>query len=358
MTQEVPELKQINIAINGFGRIGRLFLRLLIAKAEQWRQENKFLINIVAINNPGLDPDYAAYKFKFDTKHGQFKKGTVSHSKNSLIISTAHKTHHIEIFNERDPEFLPWANFNIDYVIESTGIYTNKQGASKHIIAGAKKVIITAPSKDCPVYVMGVNENQYNSEQQVISNASCTTNCLAPLMKIINDNLGIEEALMTTVHSMTASQKTVDGTSKKDWRGGRTASENIIPSSTGAAKMVGIVIPELHGKLTGMSLRIPTTDVSIIDVTIKLLKPVKDMSELNELIKVKAKKSHGVIGYTEDAVVSSDFISDEHSCVYDANAGIRLSEKFVKILAWYDNEYGYSARVVDLLCHAIKVDNK
>lgn len=338
----------VNVGINGFGRIGRLVLRILIDKIESGQD-----LTIVAINNPAMDPDYAAYKFKYDSKHGRFK-GDVEHTEDSLIINNKHN---IKIFHERDPSNIAWGEHNVDYVIESTGIFTTLSGCQKHIDAGAKKVIITAPSKDAPVYVMGVNEQKYTRDQNIVSNASCTTNCLAPLIKVIHESFGVEEALMTTVHSMTASQKTVDGTSRKDWRGGRTASENIIPSSTGAAKMCGIVMPELNGKLTGMSLRIPTTDVSIVDVTIKLENPVKNLDEVSEVVKQTANgKLKGIVGYTEDDVVSADFITDTHSCIYDAKAGLYLSPKFIKLLAWYDNEYGYSARVTDLLEHMAKID--
>lgn len=343
----------ITVGINGFGRIGRLVLRILLDKIESENLDNQ--VKIVAVNNPAMDPDYAAYKFKYDSKHGRFK-GKVEHTDDALIINGKHE---IKIFHERDPAQIPWGEHNVQYVIESTGVFTNLSGCQKHIDAGAQKVLITAPSKDVPVYVMGVNDEKYTPDQNIVSNASCTTNCLAPLIKIIHESFGVEEALMTTVHSMTASQKTVDGTSRKDWRGGRTASDNVIPSSTGAAKMVGVVMPELNGKLTGMSLRIPTTDVSIVDVTIKLEKPVQNLNEINEVVKSHAEgKLKGVMGYTDDAVVSTDFITDTHSSIYDAKAGILLSPKFVKLLAWYDNEYGYSARVADLLFHIAKVDQQ
>ncbi|GMM33584.1 hypothetical protein DASC09_009090 [Saccharomycopsis crataegensis] len=343
--------KVLKVAINGFGRIGRLVLRILLDKIEN---DPAFAnVSIVALNNPAMEPGYAAYKFKYDSKHGRFQ-GDVKHDEDSLIINDKYV---IKIYHERDPAALPWSKHHIDYVVESTGIFTNAAGCQKHIDAGAKKVIITAPSKDTPVYVMGVNEDKYTADQQIISNASCTTNCLAPLIKIIHESFGVEEALMTTIHSMTASQKTVDGTSRKDWRGGRAASDNIIPSSTGAAKMVGLVIPELNGKLSGMSMRVPTTDVSIVDVTIKLARPVGSLTEINSVVQAHAQgKLRGIVGYTEEAVVSCDYVSDTHSCVYDAKAGIWLSEKFVKLFGWYDNEYGYSARVVDLLIHAITVD--
>ncbi|KAG7665712.1 GPD [[Candida] subhashii] len=327
----------ISIGINGFGRIGRLVLRVALSRED---------INVVAINDPFIAPDYAAYMFKYDSTHGKYK-GEVTSQGDNLIIDG--KT--IKVFQQRDPADIPWGANKVDYVIESTGVFTKIDGADKHIKAGAKKVIITAPSADAPMFVVGVNEDKYTSDLNIISNASCTTNCLAPLAKIVNDKFGIEEGLMTTVHSITATQKTVDGPSHKDWRGGRTASGNIIPSSTGAAKAVGKVIPELNGKLTGMSLRVPTVDVSVVDLTVRLKTPAT-YEEICAAVKAASEgELKGVMGYTEDAVVSTDFLGSSYSSIFDAKAGILLSPTFVKLISWYDNEYGYSTRVVDLLQH-------
>ncbi|AOW28692.1 glyceraldehyde-3-phosphate dehydrogenase [Candida albicans P57072] len=330
----------IKIGINGFGRIGRLVLRVALGRKD---------IEVVAVNDPFIAPDYAAYMFKYDSTHGRYK-GEVTASGDDLVIDG----HKIKVFQERDPANIPWGKSGVDYVIESTGVFTKLEGAQKHIDAGAKKVIITAPSADAPMFVVGVNEDKYTPDLKIISNASCTTNCLAPLAKVVNDTFGIEEGLMTTVHSITATQKTVDGPSHKDWRGGRTASGNIIPSSTGAAKAVGKVIPELNGKLTGMSLRVPTTDVSVVDLTVRL-KKAASYEEIAQAIK-KASEGplKGVLGYTEDAVVSTDFLGSSYSSIFDEKAGILLSPTFVKLISWYDNEYGYSTRVVDLLEHVAK----
>lgn len=330
----------ITIGINGFGRIGRLVLRIALERKD---------IEVVAVNDPFIAADYAAYMFKYDSTHGRYA-GEVTSEGDNLIIDGKK----IEVFGERDPASIPWGKKNVDVVIESTGVFTTLSGAQKHIDGGAKKVLITAPSADAPMFVVGVNENSYTSDLKIVSNASCTTNCLAPLAKVINDTFGIEEGLMTTVHSMTATQKTVDGPSHKDWRGGRTASGNIIPSSTGAAKAVGKVIPELNGKLTGMSLRVPTVDVSVVDLTVRL-KNATTYEEISAAVKKAAEGPlKGVLGYTEDAVVSSDFLSSLYSSVFDQKAGILLSPTFVKLIAWYDNEYGYSTRVVDLLEHIAK----
>ena len=330
----------IKIGINGFGRIGRLVLRVALGRKD---------IEVVAVNDPFIAPDYAAYMFKYDSTHGRYK-GEVTASGDDLVIDG----HKIKVFQERDPANIPWGKSGVDYVIESTGVFTKLEGAQKHIDAGAKKVIITAPSADAPMFVVGVNEDKYTPDLKIISNASCTTNCLAPLAKVVNDTFGIEEGLMTTVHSITATQKTVDGPSHKAWRGGRTASGNIIPSSTGAAKAVGKVIPELNGKLTGMSLRVPTTDVSVVDLTVRL-KKAASYEEIAQAIK-KASEGplKGVLGYTEDAVVSTDFLGSSYSSIFDEKAGILLSPTFVKLISWYDNEYGYSTRVVDLLEHVAK----
>ena len=326
----------IKIGINGFGRIGRLVLRDVLTREG---------VEVVGINDL-LDADYMAYMFKYDTVHGQFK-GDVSFDENSIIINGKA----IRTFQERDPSNLRWGDVGADYIVESTGLFTKVETASAHLKGGAKKVIISAPSDDAPMYVMGVNETSYDPSANILSNASCTTNCLAPLAKIIHDEFGIVSGLMTTVHAITATQKTVDGPSAKDWRGGRAASGNIIPSSTGAAKAVGKVIPSLEGKLTGMSMRVPTLDVSVVDLTVNLATPT-DYAAICAAVKNAAEGSmKGIVGYTEDAVVSSDFIGDTRTCIFDAKAGIMLNETFVKLLAWYDNEYGYASKTVDLIMH-------
>lgn len=324
----------VTIGINGFGRIGRLVLRIALSRPD---------ITVVAVNDPFVAPDYAAYMFKYDSTHGRYK-GEVTSEGNALIIDGKK----IIVYQERDPANIPWGKDGVDLVVDSTGVFTKLEGAQKHIDAGAKKVVITAPSADAPMFVMGVNEKTY-AGQAIVSNASCTTNGLAPLAKVINDTFGIEEGLMTTVHSITATQKTVDGPSHKDWRGGRTASGNIIPSSTGAAKAVGKVIPELNGKLTGMCFRVPTVDVSVVDLTVNLKKPATYEEICATMKKAAEGELKGIVGYTEDAVVSSDFLTSTYSSVFDAKAGILLSPKFVKLVAWYDNEFGYSTRVVDLV---------
>ncbi|ORE06755.1 glyceraldehyde-3-phosphate dehydrogenase 3 [Rhizopus microsporus var. microsporus] len=333
----------INAGINGFGRIGRIVLRASLDNPN---------VNVVAINDPFIDLDYMVYMFKYDSTHGRFK-GTVEKKDGKLVVNGQAITVH----TERDPSQIPWAQDGADYVIESTGVFTTKEAASAHLKGGAKKVIISAPSADAPMFVCGVNLDKYSSDMTVISNASCTTNCLAPLAKVIHDNYGIIEGLMTTVHATTATQKTVDGPSNKDWRGGRGAGANIIPSSTGAAKAVGKVIPELNGKLTGMAFRVPTPDVSVVDLTVRLEKPAS-YDEIKAVIKKASEEGplKGILGYTEDQVVSTDFLSDTHSSVFDAKAGIQLSPTFVKLISWYDNEYGYSTRVVDLIAHIAKVD--
>jgi len=332
-----------SIGINGFGRIGRIVLRAALAKG----------VKVVAINDPFIPLDYMVYMFKYDSTHGRFK-GEVKHE-NGLLIVDGQQIH---VFTEKDPTQIPWGKAGAEYVVEATGVFTTIDKCGAHIKGGAKKVIITAPSADAPMFVVGVNHEKYDSSIQVLSNASCTTNCLAPLAKIINREFGIVEGLMTTVHSYTATQKTVDGPSNKDWRGGRTAATNIIPSSTGAAKAVGKVIPELNGKLTGMAFRVPTADVSVVDLTVRLAKPAK-YDEIKAAIK-KASEGElkGILGYTEDEVVSSDFIGDSHSSIFDALAGISLNDNFVKLVSWYDNEFGYSCRVVDLIKHVHSVDHK
>lgn len=329
----------ITVGINGFGRIGRLVLRAALQRSD---------LKVVAINDPFIAADYASYMFKYDSTHGRYT-GEVSTKGDSIVVDG----HEIKVFGEKDPAQIPWGKSGVDYVVESTGVFKNLDGAQKHIDAGAKKVVVTAPS-DAPMFCVGVNEQQYKSDIKIVSNASCTTNCLAPLAKVVHDKFGIEEGLMTTVHSLTATQKTVDGPSHKDWRGGRTASGNIIPSSTGAAKAVGKVIPDLNGKLTGMSLRVPTVDVSVVDLTARLKKSTT-YEEISEAIKAASNGPlKGIIGYTEDAVVSTDFIGSTYSSIFDQKAGIMLSPTFVKLISWYDNEFGYSVRVVDLLEHVAK----
>jgi glyceraldehyde 3-phosphate dehydrogenase len=304
----------------------------------------------VAFNDPFIDAEYAAYMFKYDSVHGRFH-GDVEGNKDSLSVDGID----IKTFAKMDPTQIPWGEVGADYVVESTGVFTTIEKASAHITGGAKKVIISAPSADAPMFVMGVNEDKYDpATMHVVSNASCTTNCLAPLAKVIHEKFGIAEALMTTVHATTATQKTVDGPSKKDWRGGRGAGGNIIPSSTGAAKAVGKVIPSLNGKLTGMAFRVPTQDVSVVDLTAKLEKPTSYEEIMAALKAASEGPMKGVLGYTEDDVVSTDFISDSHSSIVDAKAGIMLNPQFVKLVSWYDNEWGYSNRVVDLCQHLAK----
>ena len=335
-------MAKVKVGINGFGRIGRLVFRASVNNPD---------VVVTGINDPFIDPDYMVYMLKYDSVHGQFK-GDVSTKNGKLVVNG----NEITVFAEKEPEKIDWKSCGAEYIAEATGVFTTIEGASKHLVGGAKKVVITAPSKDAPMFVMGVNQDKYTKDMTIVSNASCTTNCLAPLAKVINDNFGIVDGLMTTVHSTTATQKTVDGPSKKDWRGGRAASNNIIPSSTGAAKAVGKVIPELNGKLTGMSFRVPTLDVSVVDLTVNLAKPTT-MEEINATIKAASEGAlKGILGYTEDAVVSTDFISDSRTSIYDATAGIMLTPTFCKLVSWYDNEWGYSNKVVDLIAHCAKVD--
>ena len=339
----------VKIGINGFGRIGRLVFRAAIAKPE--------LVEVVAYNDPFLDPQYAAYQLKYDSVHGRFQ-GTISYDKEHLIVNGKK----IRAFKAKSPAEIPWGEVGAEYVCESTGVFIDEKRASGHLQSGAKKVIISAPAKDAstPTYVMGVNHKKYHKDQHIVSNASCTTNCLAPIVKVLQDNYGIVEGLMTTVHSLTANQLTVDGPSKggKDWRAGRAASINLIPSTTGAAKAVGLVLPETKGKLTGMSIRVPTVDVSVVDLTVKLAKPAK-YDDIKKVMKAASEgELKGILAYTEDDVVSSDFIHDPHSSIFDAKAGIGLNDTFVKLVAWYDNEWGYSNRVVDLMAHMAKVDKQ
>lgn len=334
----------VKVGINGFGRIGRLVLRATVERED---------IQVVAVNDPFVDLEYMEYMLKYDTIHGVFK-GDVKTENGKLVVNGKE----ITVFAEMDPSNINWKSAGAEYIVEATGAFTTLDKASAHFNGGAKKVVISAPSKDAPMFVMGVNNDKYKSDMNVVSNASCTTNCLAPLAKVINDNFGIVEGLMTTVHSTTATQKTVDGPSKKDWRGGRAAAGNIIPSSTGAAKAVGKVIPELDGKLTGMAFRVPTLDVSVVDLTCRLEKATT-YEEIKTAVKKASEGSmKGILGYTEDAVVSSDFITDPRTSIFDADAGIQLSDNFVKLISWYDNEWGYSNKVVDLIAHMAKVDNE
>lgn len=327
----------INIGINGFGRIGRLVLRAAFERNN---------VQIVAINDPFITVDYMVYMLKYDSVHGRFN-GEVSVQGDKLSVNGKL----IDIYNKMDPSEIPWAESNADYVVESSGAFTTMDKASAHFNGGAKKVIISAPSKDAPMFVMGVNHKEYKNDMNIVSNASCTTNCLAPLAKVIHDNFGIIEGLMTTVHSTTATQKTVDGPSKKDWRGGRAAAANIIPSSTGAAKAVGKVIPSLNGKLTGMSFRVPTINVSVVDLTCRLEKSAT-YDEIKECVKRASEgELKNILGYTEDDVVSTDFMGEYCTSVFDAKAGIALNSNFVKLISWYDNEWGYSNKVVDLITH-------
>jgi len=329
----------INIGINGFGRIGRLVMRAAA---------NKPNINIVAVNDPFIPVDYMEYMYKYDTVHGRAPE-TVSHDADANTITIGDKT--IKVFGEKDPSQIAWGSAGADYVVESTGVFTSIEKASMHMKGGAKKVVISAPSGDAPMFVMGVNQEGYESSMDVVSNASCTTNCLAPMAKVINDEFGIKEGLMTTVHAVTATQQTVDGPSMKDWRGGRAACYNIIPSSTGAAKAVGKVIPELNGKLTGMSFRVPTANVSVVDLTARLDKGADYETICAALKAASDGPLKGILGFHDDDVVSSDFVGDSHSSIFDKKAGIALTDDFVKLVSWYDNEAGYSNRVLDLISH-------
>ena len=309
----------------------------------------KETVQVVAINDPFITLEYMAYMFKYDSTHGRYG-GTVTTQDGKLVVDG----NEISVFGSRDPAEIAWSSAGAEIIVESTGVFTLIDKAKAHFEGGAKKVVISAPSKDAPMFVMGVNEDKYTPDLDIISNASCTTNCLAPMVKVLNEKFGIEEGLMTTVHATTATQKTVDGPSHKDWRGGRGAAANIIPSSTGAAKAVGKVIPEVNGKLTGMAFRVPTSDVSVVDLTVRLGKDTT-YDEIKETFKAASEgELKGIMDYTEDAVVSSDFISDKFSCVFDANAGIMLNSKFCKLIGWYDNEWGYSNRVIDLIAHISK----
>ncbi len=335
----------IKVGINGFGRIGRLVFRAGIDRED---------IEFLGINDPGMTPDYMAYMLRYDTMHGQFT-GTIEYDDESITVNGKR----IMVYAKFKPEEIPWGELGVEYVVESTGLFLTKEKAQGHLDAGAKKVIMSAPSKDdTPMFVMGVNNTTYDTSMDFVSNASCTTNCLAPIAKVLHDNFGITEGLMTTVHSTTATQKTVDGPSKKDWRGGRAAAGNIIPSSTGAAKAVGKVIPSLNGKLTGMSMRVPTLDVSVVDLTVNLAKPATYDEICAAMKKASEGELKGILGYTEDAVVSSDFLGDTHTSIFDAGAGIALTDTFVKVVSWYDNEIGYSNKVLDLIAYMFTVDHK
>ena len=332
----------IKVGINGFGRIGRLVFRAAMSNPN---------VDIMGINDPFIAPDYMVYMLTYDTVHGRFD-GTAEFKDDAIVVNGKE----IKVYDKMNPAEIPWSDCGAEYIVESTGVFKDIEKASTHFKGGAKKVVISAPSGDAPMFVMGVNNKTYTSDMNVVSNASCTTNCLAPLAKVIDDNFGIVEGLMTTVHATTSTQKTVDGPSKKDWRGGRGAAFNIIPSSTGAAKAVGKVIPKLNGKLTGMSFRVPTADVSVVDLTVRLEKATT-YDEIKAAMKAAAEgELKGIVGYTEDMVVSSDFITDPRTSIFDANAGIMLNEHFVKLIAWYDNEWGYSNKIVDLIEYMASVD--
>ena len=330
----------IKIGINGFGRIGRLAFRVAAGRSD---------VEVVGINDPFIDPAYMAYMLKYDSTHGRFK-GDVDVKDGKLVVNGKS----IRVTAEKDPAALAWGAVGGDYIVESTGVFLTDEKARAHIKAGAKKVVLSAPSKDeTPMFVMGVNHTEYKG-QDIVSNASCTTNCLAPLAKVVNDKFGILEGLMTTVHAVTATQKTVDAPSAKDWRGGRGAGQNIIPSSTGAAKAVGKVIPALKGKLTGMAFRVPTPNVSVVDLTVRLAKEAT-YDEIKAALKSASEGAlKGILGYTEDDVVSTDFLTDPRTSIFDAKAGIQLSPTFVKLVSWYDNEWGYSNKLIDLLVHTAK----
>ena len=324
----------VKLGINGFGRIGNLAFQAALERGE---------VEVLAINDPFITADYMAYMIKYDTVHGKFN-GEVRTEEGKLIVNGKE----IKVFNEMDPHNIPWGKEGVEYVLECSGVFTTLEKAQAHIDAGAKQVVISAPSKDAPMFVMGVNQEKYDPSMNIVSNASCTTNCLAPLAKVIHSNFGIKEGLMTTVHSTTATQKTVDGASKKDWRGGRAASANIIPSSTGAAKAVGKVIPELNGKLTGMAFRVPTVDVSVVDLTCNLEKPATYEEICAAVKRASENELKGILEYVDEDLVSSDFIHDPHTSIFDSKAGIGLTDTFVKLVAWYDNEWGYSNKLVDL----------
>ena len=335
----------IRVGINGFGRIGRLVFRAGLSNSN---------IEFVGINDPFMTPDYCAYMVKYDTVHGRFSE-EISFTKDSIKVCGKE----IKFFDKKDPKDIPWGDVKADYVVESTGVFCTTEKASAHIAGGAKKVVISAPAKDeeTPTFVCGVNLDKYKKSYNVVSNASCTTNCLAPLVKVVDENFGIIEGLMTTVHSTTGTQKTVDSSSKEDWRGGRAASGNIIPSSTGAAKACALVLPNMAGKLTGMSMRVPTLDVSVVDLTVRLEKATNYEEICGAIKKASEGSLKGILGYTSDMVVSSDFLGDSHTSIFDEKAGIMLNEHFVKLVSWYDNEWGYSNKTLNLIEHMSEVDN-
>jgi len=333
-----------NVGINGFGRIGRIVFRNAVQHGD---------VHVVAVNDPFIEPKYAAYMLKYDSQHGKFH-GSIEVKSDALIVDGKE----VKFYMKKDPSEIPWSETGAEYIVESTGVFTTTEKASAHLKGGAKKVVISAPSADAPMFVMGVNQEEYKSDIPVISNASCTTNCLAPLAKVVNDKFGLKEGLMTTIHSYTATQKTVDGPSAKDWRGGRTAAQNIIPSSTGAAKAVGKVIPSLNGKLTGMSMRVPTSNVSVVDLTCVLEKPASYDEIVAELERASKHELKGILSVSHDDIVSTDLNGDTHSSIFDVKAGIALNDHFVKLVSWYDNEWGYSRRVLDLLAYIAKVDAK
>ena len=325
----------IKVGINGFGRIGRLVFRASVTNPN---------VEVLGINDPFIDPAYMVYMLKYDTVHGRFD-GTAEAKENAIVVNGKE----IKVYAKMDPAEIPWSECGAEYIVESTGVFRTIETAKAHLAGGAKKVVISAPSADAPMFVMGVNNKTYTPDMDIISNASCTTNCLAPIVKVLDDSFGIVEGLMTTVHATTSTQKTVDSPSKKDWRGGRGAAFNIIPSSTGAAKAVGVVIPKMNGRLTGMAFRVPTADVSAVDLTCRLEKAAS-YDDIKAAMKTASEgELAGILGYTEDMVVSSDFIGDPRASIFDANAGISLNEHFVKVVSWYDNEWGYSNKVIDLI---------
>ena len=335
---------KVKMGINGFGRIGRLVFRAALERKD---------VDVVAINDPFIDVNYMKYMLVYDSIHGKLDANVEVDGENLVVNGKK-----ILVYNFKDPAEIPWKKAKAEYIVESSGAFTTTEKAEAHLKGGAKKVIISAPSKDAKMFVMGVNEKEYKKSMNIVSNASCTTNCLAPLAKVVNDKFGIIEGLMTTVHSTTATQKTVDGTSNKDWRGGRAASNNIIPSSTGAAKAVGKVIPALDGKLTGMSFRVPTLDVSVVDLTCRLKKAATYDEIVAAIKKACDKELKGIMSWTDEDMVSTDFIHNPHISIFDVKAGIALNDNFVKLVAWYDNEWGYSNKVVDLARYMCEVDNK
>lgn len=332
----------INIGINGFGRIGRHVLRSGIDRNN---------VRLKCINDPFVTPDYMAYQLMYDSVHGKFN-GTVEYTENTLIVNG----YEIFITHEKAPEDIPWAKYEAEYIVESTGVFTKKESAEKHLKTGVKKVIVSAPGTDIPTFVMGVNNNAYTNDMTVVSNASCTTNCLAPLAKVINDKFDIIEGLMTTTHATTATQKTVDSPSAKDWRSGRSILNNIIPASTGAAKAVGLVIPELQGKLTGVAMRIPISDVSVVDLTVRIAKETSFEEICGEIKRAAENEYAGILEYIDFDAVSTDFLDDDHTCIFDSKASLALNGNFLKLIAWYDNEIGYASKVVDLIEYMYSVD--